>query len=70
MRNNFESTAAHLLPYNPVARKHDNLLISGVEGEVSAFNMTKKLSIDTTGVYFCFYKKPEYDKLSDEQKSS
>jgi hypothetical protein len=74
MRNNFETTASHLLPYDPVARKRiathkrDNLLISGVEGEVSAFNMTKKQSIGKTGVHFRFYKKPEYDKLSDEQK--
>jgi hypothetical protein len=51
MRNNFETTASHLLPYDPVARKQiathkrDNLLISGVEGEVSAFNMTKKPGI-------------------------
>jgi hypothetical protein len=45
-----------------------NLLISGVEGEVSALNMTKKPGIGKTGVHFRFYKKPEYDKLSDEQK--
>jgi hypothetical protein len=48
--------------------KRDNLLISGVEGEVSAFNMTKKPGIGKTGVHFLFYKKPEYDKLSDQQK--
>jgi hypothetical protein len=57
-----------------VARKRiathtrDNLLISGVEGEVSAFNMTKKPGIGKTSVHFRFYKKPEYDKLSDEQQ--
>jgi hypothetical protein len=74
MRNNFEITASHLLPFDLVARKRiathkrDNLLISGVESEVSAFNMTKKLDIGKTGVHFRFHKKPEYDKLSDEQK--
>jgi hypothetical protein len=73
MRNNCETTASLLLPYDPVARKRiashkrDNLL-SGVEGEVSAFNMTKKPGIGKTGVHFRFCKKPEYDKLSDEQK--
>jgi hypothetical protein len=74
LRNNFETTASDLLPYDPVARKRlsthkrQNLLISGEEGEVSAFNMTKKSGIGKTGVHFRFYKKPEYDKLSDEQK--
>jgi hypothetical protein len=39
-KNSFETTASHLLSYDPVARKRiathkrDNLLISGVEGEV------------------------------------
>jgi hypothetical protein len=74
MRNNFETTASHLLPYDPVARKRiathkrDNLLISGVEGEVSVVNMTNKPGIGKNGVHFRFYKKPEYDKLSDEKK--
>jgi hypothetical protein len=74
MRNNFENTASHLLPYDPMARKRiathkrDNLLISGVEREVSVFNMTKKPGIGKTGVHFRFYKKPEHEKLSDEQK--
>jgi hypothetical protein len=74
MRNNFETTASHLLPYDPVARKRiatnkrDNSLISGVEGDVSAFNANKKLGIGKTGVHFRFYKKPEYAKLTDEQK--
>jgi hypothetical protein len=69
------TTLKPLLPIcDPVAKKRiathkrDNLLISGVEGEVSAFNMTKKQSIGKAGVHICFYKKPEYDKLSDEQK--
>ena len=74
MRNNFETTASHLLPYDPVARKRiatnkrDNSLISGVEGDVSAVNANKKLGIGKTGVHFRFYKKPEYAKLTDEQK--
>jgi hypothetical protein len=75
VRNNFETTASHLLPYDPVARKRiatskrDNLLISDVESEVSAFNMTKKPGIGNSGVIFRSSKKPEYDQFSDASPS-
>jgi hypothetical protein len=55
-----KATTSHLLTYDPVARKgiatheRDNLLISGVEGEVSAFNMTKKPGVGKTDVHFRF----------------
>ena len=72
MRNNFEATAAHLLPYDPVAKKRSSgqkrgsAQISSVMDPSPA--TTKKPSIGKTGVHFCYYKTGEYRNLSNEQK--
>ena len=79
MRNNFESTASHLLPYDPVAKKRaagnkrGNGLISGLEGgDATAAAIEagtgNKPAIGKTGVHLRWYKKHEFDKLSKAQK--
>lgn len=75
MRNDFESTATHLLPYDPVAKKRaagtkrDQGLISATEtdGHISAA-MGSKAAIGKTSVHLRYHTKKEYDKLSREQK--
>ena len=72
MRNNFEATAAHLLPYDPVAKKKS----SGqkrVSAQISSVmdpspTKTKKPTIGTTGVHLRYYKTGEYRNLTNEQK--
>ena len=72
MRNNFEATAAHLLPYDPVAKKtssgytRSSTQISSLM-EVSSAT-TKKPSIGKTGVHLCYHKNSEYRTLNQEQK--
>ena len=71
MRNNFEATAAHLLPYDPVAKKRSrqkrgSAQISSVMDSSPA--TTKKPSIGKTGVHLHYYKTGEYRNLSNEQK--
>ena len=72
MRNNFEATAAHLLPYDPVAKKRssgqkrNSTQISSVVETSNA--TTKKPSIGITGVHLCYYKTAEYKALNQEQK--
>ena len=72
MRNNFEATAAHLLPYDPVAKKRSNgykrssTQISSVM-EISDAT-TKKPSIGQTGVRLHYHKNSEYRTLTQEQK--
>lgn len=74
MRNDFERAVAHILPYDPVAKKRANAkrssaLISGVDGDVMAdVSSVTKPSIGKTGVHFRYYKGPEFAKLSKEQK--
>ena len=83
MRNDFEKAAAHLLPYDPVAKKCATVAqnkrsaaqISSVEleeelarGEVSSTTMPKKASIGRTGVHLWYHTPTEYDNLSNEQK--
>ena len=83
MRNDFEKAAAHLLPYDPVAKKratvarnkHSAAQISSVEleeelvkGEVSSTMMPKKASIGRTGVHLQYHMPTKYDILSNEQK--
>ena len=83
MHNDFEKAAAHLLPYNPVAKKHAAVAhnkhcatqISSVEleeelakGEASSTTMSKKASIRRTGVHLQYHMLVEYDNLSNEQK--
>ena len=72
MRNNFESTAAHILPYDPVAKKRSSGQKRG-SAQISSVmdpspTKTKKPSIGKTGVHLCYYKTGEYRNLSNEQK--
>ena len=77
MCNHFEQAAAHLLPYDPVAKKgatgikHGSALISITEAESEttttvAANETKP-SIGKTGVHLHYHKHHEYKKLMWEQ---
>ena len=72
MRNNFEATAAHLLPYDPVAKKRssgqkrNSTQISSVVETSNA--TTKKPSIGKTGVHLHYYKAAEYKAINQEQK--
>ena len=80
MRNTFETAAAHLLPYDPVAKKRRNASkrdagqISSVEintDDANASSMTgnkKKQSIGSTGVHLRYHTKEEYSALTKEQK--
>ena len=76
MRNNFELAAAHLLPYDPVARKRAisggkrnaaNISAMAETEEISATTV-KKPSIGRTGVHLRYYKQSEYKSLTQEQK--
>ena len=82
MRNNFELAAAHLLPYDPVAKKHavsgnkwGSAQISSVGGDdpkrvaVSGTTISKpKSSIGSTGVHLRYHTPEEYDSLMIKQK--
>ena len=74
MRNNFETAAAHLLPYDPVAKKRaagskrGASLISGVDGETQVSSAGAKVGIGKTGVHLRYHKWDEYKKLTKEQK--
>ena len=72
MRNNFEATAAHLLPYDPVAKKRSSGQKWGsaeISSVMDTSNATmKKPSIGKTGVHLHYYKTGEYRNLSREQK--
>ena len=72
MRNNFEATAAHLLPYDPVAKKRSGGQKRG-SAQISSVmdpspTTTKKPSIGKTGVHLRYYKTGEYRNLTNEQK--
>ena len=72
MRNTFEATAAHLLPYDPVAKKRSGGQKRG-SAQISSVmdpspTTTKKPSIGKTGVHLCYYKTGEYRNLTNEQK--
>ena len=83
MRNDFESAARRLLPYDPVAKKHTAsgnkrrlAKISSVGGDkpeqvitVSGATTSKtKSSIGSTGVHLRYHTPEEYDNLMIEQK--
>ena len=82
MRNDFEKAAAHLLPYDPVAKKRATMTqnkrsatqISSIEfeeesvKEVSSTTMLKKASIGKTGVHLRYHTPAKYDNLLNEQK--
>ena len=72
MRNNFEATTAHLLPYVPVAKKRSSGQKSG-SAHISTVmdpspTTTKKPSIGKTGIHLRYYKTGEYRNLTNEQK--
>ena len=72
MRNNFEATAARLLPYDPVAKKRSSGQKRG-SAQISSVmdptpTTTKKPSSGKTGVHLCYYKTGEYRNLTNEQK--
>ena len=83
MRNRFEKAAAHLLPYDPAAKKRaaatnnkrNAAQISSVEiddttltAEASSTTAAKKQSIGKTGVHLRYHTPSEYDNLTNEQK--
>ena len=72
MRNNFEASAAHILSYDPVAKKRSSgykrgstQISSSVEAPDAA---TKKPSIGKIGVLLCYHKNSEYRTVNQEQK--
>ena len=77
MQSSFEQAAAHLLPYNPVAKeratgiKHGSALILLTEAkfEPIAANAANdaKPSIGKTGVHLRYHKHHEYKKLMCKQ---
>ena len=77
MRNDFKQSAAHLLPYDPVAKKHAARSSKRGSAEVSAvlYEATDvaafgtKPGIGKSGVHFHYYDKSEYSKLTKEQKT-
>jgi hypothetical protein len=75
LRNDFEATAAHLLPYDPVAKKrtagskHGAATISSLDtDDANVGSVQLKKSIGRTGVHLRYYKVDEYRKLTPEQK--
>ena len=77
MRNDFEASASHLLPYDPVQKKRtdrtggkrDSADISDVTGDianVSAFGGKK--GIGKSGVHLRYHSPDEYKKLSVDKK--
>ena len=76
MRNDFEQSAVHLLPYDPVARKHAAGSSKRGSAEVSAvsFETTDvaafgtKPGIGKSGVHFRYYDKSKYSKLREWRK--
>ena len=74
MRNNFEAMAAHLLPYDPVAKKRSSGQKRGsaqISSVMDTSNSTmKKPSIGITGIHLHYYKTGEYRNLTREQKAN
>ena len=72
MRNNLEATPAHLLPYDPVAKKRSSGQKRGsaqISSVMDTSNATmKKPSIGKTGIHLRYYKTGEYRDLNREQK--
>ena len=78
MHNNFKATVAHLVAYDPVAKKHvasssnkwGSALISVAEGDgtnVEIAGMIGKPSMGKTRVHLRFHKGHEYSKLMPEK---
>ena len=72
MRNNFEATAAHLLPYDSVAKKRSSGQKRGsaqISSVMDTSNATAGIpSIGKTGVHLRYYQTGEYRNLSSDQK--
>ena len=74
MHNNFEATAAHLLPYDPAIKKraastrHPAAQILALEGDSAeiAGTIGKKPSIGKSGVHLCYHMNLEYHELTAE----
>ena len=76
MQNNFEAAAAHILPYDPGAKKRaaagskcTAAQISLAEvGDVREISSVSKVSIGKSGVHLRYHTPDKYHKLNDEQK--
>jgi hypothetical protein len=79
MRNDFEASAAHLLPHDPVQKKRadqavgkrgavDISDVTGKEGNASSFGAKK--GSGASGVPLCHHAKQECDSLDEWRKSS
>ena len=78
LSNDFELAAAHIQPYDPVAKKRNasnkrNLAdisdTSGTEAKVGAATASGKTEGGKTGVSLRYYTDTEYNKLSKAQKN-
>ena len=72
MRNNFEATADHLLPYDRVAKKRSSGQKRGsaqISSVMDTSNATMKTpGIGKPGIHLSYYKTGEYRNLTREQK--
>ena len=77
MWNNFKVAAAHILPYDPVAKKRaaagskcmaKQIALAEV-GDVREISSASKVSIGKSGVHLKYHTPNEYHKLNDEQKT-
>ena len=76
MQNDFKAVAAHILPYNPIAKKkaaagskRTAAQISLVEvAETAIISAAKKVSIGNTGVHLWYHTPEEYHQLMDDEK--
>lgn len=79
MRNNFELAAAHLLPYDPVAKRRSTMrgdkrestyisAITATDNAATVGSVNTKVSIGRTGVHLRFHKQDEYKRLTVPQK--
>ena len=78
MQSNFEQAAAHLLPYNPVAKKRATgikhgsalILLTEAESEPTATIAANdaKPSIGKTGVHLHYHKHHDYKKLMRDDR--
>ena len=75
--NNFEATTAHLLPYDPVAKKRtlsnkhpaaQILAISVEDVDIAMLTGAIKASTGKTGVHLQYHTSSEYRELTMEQK--
>ena len=70
--SNFDATAAHLMPYDPVAKKRSSGQKRGSAQILSVMDTSiatmKKPSIGKTGIHLHYYKTGEYRNQIREQK--